>query len=85
MRAMFSIIAISFDEFKRHFSAVEGADAYPLQPKISLHDVTLGLDTASLLVWVDAQLQQVGASTMAAFFSQPQISFREALLVRAAF
>ena len=39
MHAMFSIVAISFDEFKIHFTSVE--------------------DTASVLVWVDAQLQQL--------------------------
>jgi hypothetical protein len=39
MHAMFSIVAISFEEFKRHFTSVE--------------------DTASVLVWVDAQLQQL--------------------------
>lgn len=39
MHSMFSIVAISFDEFKRHFTSVE--------------------DTASVLVWVDAQLQQL--------------------------
>jgi hypothetical protein len=39
MHAMFSIVAISFDEFKRFFTSVE--------------------DNASILVWVDAQLQQL--------------------------
>ncbi len=39
MHAMFSIVAISFDEFKRHFTSVE--------------------DNACILVWVDAQLQQL--------------------------
>jgi hypothetical protein len=67
MHTMFSIVAISFDEFKRHFTSVEGSQTKRLLLRTNVycceHVFMLfsPSDTASILVWVDSQLQQVCA------------------------
>jgi hypothetical protein len=61
MHTMFSIVAISVEEFKRLFTSVEGA-AHSQVISNAFSSPHAILDTASVLVWVDAQLQQVTAS-----------------------